>query len=160
MGHAREEGLLSERDYNSYVDPCVLWMGFSGEKLVFVQLRGAYSVKSCVNPNVQLLPFSEIEKIFTEQAPVHCFIGSPGQTSEACSSHIYVTDVWFNMMRVRKKDADGECYLLPVWDFSFYEVDDRYETKEEVEKGGFYRRKTMLTINAIDGSIIDRENGY
>ena len=160
VGHAREEGLLPERDYNSYVEPCELWVGFSGEKLAFVQLRGAYSVKSCLNPDVELLPFSKIEKIFTEQAPTHCFIGSPGQTSEENSSHIYVTDVWLNMMRVRKKDAEGEYYLLPVWDFSFYEVDDRYQTKEEVEKGGYSRRLTMLTINAIDGTIIDREVGY
>lgn len=160
VGHAREEGLLPERDYNSYVEPCELWIGFSGEQLAFVQLRGAYSVKSCENPNVQLLPFSEIEKIFMQQAPVHFFIGSPGQTSEECSSHVYVTDVWLNMMRVRKRAADGEYYLLPVWDFSFYEVDERYETKEEVEKRGFYTRMTMLTINAIDGTVIDRENGY
>ena len=58
--------------------------------------------------------------------------------------------VTFGMMRVQNPDDESEYTLIPVWDvFPTDEINP-----EEVST------RSLLTINAMDGSIISRENGY
>lgn len=57
-----------------------------------------------------------------------------------------------------KKDSQDEYKMVPVWDFFGYKVNKLADSdKEQVIEGPAY---TQLTINAIDGSIIDRGLGY
>ena len=62
-------------------------------------------------------------------------------------------------MRIRSKENIEEGLLVPVWDFwgtEHYEYDgwDNYGfTGDNVER-------IVLTINAVDGRVIDRELGY
>jgi hypothetical protein len=60
-------------------------------------------------------------------------------------------------MCVREQNCDTGL-LIPVWDFRGYEyVSGDIEGSYLVESNGY---KSFLTINAIDGSIIDRSSGY
>ena len=56
-----------------------------------------------------------------------------------------------------------ERYLLPVWDFSFYRESKWTYYPDEATRErlrDFSRSYSTLTINAVDGSIIDRNVGY
>lgn len=48
--------------------------------------------------------------------------------------------------------------MVPVWDFigGFDAITDDYNVKNN----GEYSNQSFMTINAIDGTIIDRELGY
>jgi hypothetical protein len=63
-------------------------------------------------------------------------------------------------MRVKVQNSD-EYYLLPVWDFLGYvEYDWDMTPGDRAVSQNFYRNMSILTINAIDGSILDRNLGY
>ena len=113
---------------------------------------------------MQLLPFSEIARIFREQIVYHYFVGSDNAKDESdWNEQLYVTDAYLSMMRVRKKDSADEFYLLPVWDFSFYRESKWTYYPDEATRErlrDFSRSYSTLTINAVDGSIIDRNVGY
>ncbi len=66
------------------------------------------------------------------------------------------------MMRVRKKDSPEEFYLLPVWDFSGYFEHALWPiAPEDLEREKQWAASlSYLTINAVDGTIIDRNKGY
>lgn len=61
-------------------------------------------------------------------------------------------------MRVKEQNAEGSGLIIPVWDFfgSYYRSDDPEGTTPQGSDG----YESLLTINAIDGSIIDRSSGY
>ena len=54
----------------------------------------------------------------------------------------------FGMMRVQNPDSEEEYTLIPVWDVFAYNPDDTLGTR------------SLMTINAMDGSIISRNTGY
>ena len=101
-----------------------------------------------------LLPFSEIQNIFEQmiiKKEKDRFI------EEGSSLEINIDRVCLSYMRVREKNAT-EGTLIPVWDF--------FGTETYRGSGGedFYIRKgeyeSILTINAMDGTVIDRMYGY
>ena len=60
-----------------------------------------------------------------------------------CGKSTYtVNQIKLGYMRVRSKNAPDTYELVPVWDF----FTDDFES--------------LLTVNAIDGTIIDRNYGY
>ena len=58
-------------------------------------------------------------------------------------------NITLGMMRVAKKDSSNEYYYLPVWDFIGHYGESNGGTE-----------MSFLTINAIDGSLVDRGLGY
>lgn len=58
------------------------------------------------------------------------------------SVHYAVSKITLGYMRVRSMNAPDTYELIPVWDFFEGEFD------------------SLLTVNAIDGTIIDRDYGY
>ena len=71
-----------------------------------------------------------------------------------------VTKVQFSYMRVQVRDK-SDYYLLPVWDFTGYMVYDWQMSPGDMAVArGFFHSMSILTINAVDGSILDRFLGY
>jgi hypothetical protein len=70
-------------------------------------------------------------------------------------------------MRIISRDKKNEYLYVPVWSF-FGDVTSRYafgkgDVNQLNDKGEFTDRQLfqcVLTINAIDGSIINRAQGY
>lgn len=162
---AAAAGYFEAKDYSVYMpEQVTATVGVRDGKVASFCLQGLHQETGCVNDNVQLLPFSEIARIFKEQIAYHYAVGSDDASDDGkWNEQLYVTDAYLSMMRVRKKDSQNEFYLLPVWDFRFYHenifTNHRSEADAERDKL-FSGNYSALTINAVDGSIIDRDLGY
>jgi hypothetical protein len=152
-----------DANYNGYLpEQTVASFGIRDGKLAYLEISGLQTIQFCVNENAQLLPFSEIERIFCQQIGYRYYTGDDENPNSGNGETIHITDAYLSMMRVRKKDTPDEFYLLPVWDFVGYtEYDASPFSDEELEQQKIdYQSMTFLTVNAIDGTIIDRNLGY
>ena len=102
------------------------------------------------NANVSLLSFDEIMKIFQKQIFMNVYL------DKGFPETMHITDIRFSYLRMKKLNSE-EFYLLPVWDFLGYCTD---EEADDPLSRSWYDNQSFLTINAIDGSIIDRNVGY
>ena len=102
----------------------------------------ALEIVSTDSEDVTLLPFSQVMDIFRAQIFRSIYLGTSDEDPElwknepAHSEELTIHTVRFSYMRVKKPDS-SEFWLMPVWDF---------------EDG--------MTVNAVDGSIINRSAGY
>ena len=91
--------------------------------------------------HVTLKEYNEIEEIFKN----HVLIRYAGREEEEdFPSVINVSEIRFGYMRVKNKDKQDEFTLVPVWDF----ISD------------LYGKTSLITVNAMDGSVLDRRYGY
>ena len=115
-----------------------------------------------------LLPFDEIASIANTMLPV--VIVGPKSHSLVDLDHINgfdtkmdveITKVSLTLMRIRDKGS-LQGTIVPVWDF--WGTWDWYDAEPNAygynEKGMNYTTEPMLTLNAIDGSVVSRELGY
>jgi len=102
---------------------------------------------------VSLLPFEKIRGIFESMIVVKNKQVEDGTLLR--DKNITVTAVRLGLMRIIEKDNNDTAYLVPVWDF-FGTYDSDGGTLVIGEDG----YESLLTINAVDGSVIDRTLGY
>ena len=102
---------------------------------------------------VSLLPFEKIRGIFESMIMVKNKQVEDGTLLR--DKNITVTAVRLGLMRIIEKDNNDTAYLVPVWDF-FGTYDSDGGTLVIGEDG----YESLLTINAVDGSVIDRTLGY
>lgn len=116
-----------------------------------------------VSEDSPLLDFDTIRQIFER----HCaqeFRWTPGYEDESIPPDIGVTfnvkRIEMNLMDIPEKDNPGIYITIPVWDFI---ADESYDEGFLNVEGYIYEGQkgvSIVTINAIDGSIINREQGY
>lgn len=125
--------------------------------VVSLQWNFPFRVTDTENENIALLPFDEIMNTFRRQVFMNQYLDN------GCDETIHITDIRFSYMRVKIRDS-AEYYLLPVWDFLGYEVDSEWDQRAsagELELArSWWNDQSLLTINAIDGSVINRNAGY
>ena len=109
-----------------------------------------------LNENVALMPYIEIKKIAKNQLQ-RTQTADEFELNSNGGKVVEINRIVFNMMRVAQKESSDSYYYLPVWDFLGKTVDNNMETQEDDVP---VSEKSFLTINAIDGSIIDRGLGY
>lgn len=115
-----------------------------------------------------LLPFEEIASIANTMLPV--VIVGPKSHSLVDLDHINgfdtkmdveITKVSLTLMRIRDKGS-LQGTIVPVWDF--WGTWDWYDAEPNAygynEKGMNYTTGPLLTLNAIDGTVVSRELGY
>lgn len=112
--------------------------------------------------DVFLLPFSEISQIFEsmvlDQFSEYSDWGSQQNT-------VNVEEVRLGYMRVRRKGDDMKGKLIPVWDF-YGNITTEFAT--EIADGDTFHwiqnmdspYESLMTINAMDGTVINRGYGY
>ncbi len=111
---------------------------------------GAGDTGQVLNENVEMLGFDSIKELFRKQIFYQRTWSGPTYTD----SKITVRKVKLGFMRIELKE--NEYVYVPVWDF----IGDWTYTDTIVnEPGGIYN-VSFLTINAIDGSTINRNQGY
>ena len=99
-----------------------------------------------------LLPFSEIQAIFKKMIVI---VDNEYDTSEeGVTCEYYIDHITLGLMRLTEKDVGSQGLLIPVWDFFGHSIDSYGLTR------GASGYISLLTINAIDGSIIDRWAGF
>ena len=135
-------------------------------------LRFAWTAPS-TQPVVQqaqsaLLPFEEIASIANTMLPE--VIVGPKETPLTqldqyngfdTRMDVDITKVSLSLMRIRDKGS-LQGTIVPVWDF--WGTSDWYDAEPNAygyqEKGMNYEYQPMLTLNAVDGTVVDRQLGY
>ena len=103
-------------------------------------------------PAATLLPFSAIQAIFEKMIVI---VDNEYDTSdEGVTCEYYIDHIVLGLMRLTEKDVGSQGLLIPVWDFFGHSVDSYGITR------GTSGYISLLTVNAIDGIIIDRWAGY
>lgn len=115
-----------------------------------------------------LMSFDEIASIANTMLPV--VVVGPKETSlvdldringDETHMDVEITKVSLTLMRIRDKGS-LQGTIVPVWDFwgtwDWYEP--REDATESMRKGANYTTQPMLTLNAIDGSVVSRQLGY
>ena len=120
-------------------------------KVTAIQWYNAFAVAETENENVALLPLEDILDVFKQQIFRSIYLDPAEKGKTETHEYMTITRIVLSYMMVKKKDASNERYLLPVWDFMGYTSGPSKE---------WFSGQSLLTINAIDGSIIDRNAGY
>ncbi len=148
-GTAIEDGVVTSWPYET------LDLIYDEEGLAKFKWSNPYEVEKLSEETLFLLPFSEIQTIFEEmflKKYEDLFIKTDAQVS------FEIHEVRLGYMRVMEKGNFMEGTMVPVWDFFGSETLHYDEAGEEYTYGGPF--SSWLTINALDGTIINRDFGY
>jgi hypothetical protein len=139
------------------------------EKLnVFVNDRGVtelfyetpYSVDETLVENCKLLPFDRIQEIAQKMILIAAQpYSGPGAAIRSQSTEIHVKEVRFGYARITETNADHSGLLVPAWTFMGDETDQCVYI-DDTQGTNVRNHKTLLTVNTIDGTIIDLGVGY
>ena len=116
-----------------------------------------YTIGETKTENLNLLPFSEIMKTYEKMMVV-----TNADNMEYEKSRVYDVDrIVLGYARIYESSTDPHTGLLvPVWDFfGSRKVEGDYDGNSYSDITD-YPSWSFLTINAVDGSIIDRDLGY
>jgi hypothetical protein len=118
------------------------------------QWQAPYAMQDTVVDSAAMLPFSDIAAIFKDKiVTINAWMDVKGLD-------MTVTEVRLGLMRVIEQNSTKHGLLIPVWDFfgstTQYTVQDGKEYVDTYESA----TRSLLTINAIDGAVIDRQKGY
>lgn len=150
------EELVPETVYWPYEEMTFIYTNGGLQKFEWIN---PYIIENLSDEYVFLLPFSEISNIF-EDLIIKKYADS--FNNEGDTVDIQVDKVVLSYMRVREKDS-LEGTLIPVWDFFGTKI---YKNAEgEVDNVvdrvyGGVTPESMMTINAMDGTIVSRGLGY
>ena len=117
-----------------------------------------------INNNTQIKTFDEILDIFEKQILIQ---GAYSNDTSIIQIKIDINKIVLGGTKIIDKDHQGQYLFVPTWDF-FGSVTCKYkpgtgdqgqldENNEFIYGDYGY---SIMTINAIDGSIIDRSQGY
>ena len=127
------------------------------EGVFYVQYNSPCEIVGTVMERTELLPFDQIRAIFEKMVPIVDNIVDTGVWGEDAKMDYVITTVRLGLVSVREQNKDTGL-LVPAWDFLGYDRTKAYsEDWVESETNGL---RSYLTVNAIDGSIIDRNPGY
>lgn len=121
--------------------------------------RSPYVMAETVTESSNLIPFDEVTNVFeTMSMAVHAWDGYAQGSPNLKAVDITVNHIKFGLTRITEENKRDSGLLVPAWDFfgtstQIIEVDG--QTKEYSD-GPI----PILTINAIDGSVINRSLGY
>jgi hypothetical protein len=124
---------------------------------VYFSWENPYEATENISENVELIEFDEIKKIFRDQMKMdgigrNEWYGMNGIVNDC----INVERIELGMMVTIEKDNPDEYLCIPVWDF-FASTEQTYSDRKET---GNELNYSILTVNAINGSIINRNLGY
>ena len=105
--------------------------------------------------DTQLMSFDDIASVFERMIMVkYSYIQTINDNGGNSHPHIHISNVRLSLMRIKAKNSKDAGLLVPVWDFYGTEIYQRDGIDVPLEE------TIVLTINAIDGSLISRELGY
>lgn len=124
--------------------------------LQYAQILNLYQIGEKKVENVDIKSFPEIAGIFEQMLQIK---NSNMEYEDKSAYHI--KDVTLGYMRVYDPGADSASgILVPVWDFfGARDVETAYEGETYNYTNG-ERYNSFLTVNAADGTIINRDLGY
>ena len=113
-----------------------------------------HTLTSVIEEDCQLLSFNQVMDVARSILPL---TANTADSREGTHAQINIDEIRLGCMRIVQNDQPENMILVPVWDF--------YGTIE-VHMDDFLAWRTntamdsLLTINAIDGTVIDRKYGF
>lgn len=127
----------------------------SGRTHVYVDAEGIFrlvydypaEIKAPLAQDVGLLPFEQIMSVFERIVPLSIASAERGE-----NNMLSIDRITLGYMGTPMKDEPSRYQLIPVWDF--------FGTRSV--SGEVYSQylEPLITINAMDGTVIDRKYGY
>lgn len=113
-----------------------------------------YKLAETVTNNTAILPFSQIREVFEKMIVIDNAYYRENRAD------MNITEVRLGLMRIIEQNNQARGLLVPVWDFlgtrtAYFEDDGQLKSYTHKDAA-----QSWLTINAIDGSVIDRSSGY
>lgn len=120
-----------------------------------VEIFNPYQVEGTQAEQVKLMDFDSIVKIYEQMMEV-----SNADIPELEKQRTYhIKKIKLGYSRIYDPNVDNHAgVLVPVWDF-FGGFDSEMEGQRE-KNTGEHSKQSFMTINAIDGTVIDRDLGY
>lgn len=121
--------------------------------------RSPYTVADMVTQNSNLISFDDVTDTFeTMSLVVNAWDGLAAYNPDLVAVEITVDHIRFGLTRVTEQNKRDSGLLVPVWDFfgTITQVHNKDGQEKRYDDGPI----PILTINAIDGSIINRSLGY
>ncbi len=123
------------------------------DRIVSAIWHNPWEIGDVLQRDVDLLPFSKIMDVFGAIGPLTIqSMENEDKVMGGEKNRWEIKEIRLGYMPVLRKDGSGEWELRPVWDF----IGIRIFAREYYDFPG----NTALTIDAIDGTVIDRAYGY
>lgn len=142
----RDEGYDHQRDYER------LLVTVDKDGVAGVRYDAPCAVKDTLAEKTNLMPFSKIEEIFDKMILVYDNLLNDGTRDKSYWTY-HIQTVRLGLVNIPEKNSENGL-LVPAWTLLGY---IHYESPYEDDYVGTNGLKPFLTINAVDGSIIDRE---
>jgi hypothetical protein len=124
----------------------------NGDGLYSLQWFAPLEIAETILEDSQLKQFSEIQEIFEKMM----FIKYEAQADIAHVRYEFEIDrVTLSLQRVVEQNSISNGLLIPVWNFYGKVIETIDDTHSNIKNG-----ESVMSINAIDGSIIDINLGY
>lgn len=124
--------------------------------IVDFQYLSPLSINKTVVEKSKIKSFSEIKDTFEKMVVIEN-ANDVSEGEERMAVSIKVTDVSLVYTRISEKDSFDTGLVVPVWNFEGTIVDEALSGKYG---DGYEKKGNILSINAIDGSVINQELGY
>lgn len=135
---------------------CLLLYGDKG--VVHFEWEAPMEICEILTSRAQLLPFADILDVFTHMAPI-VMEDYTGFRDGIERYEIEVDRIQFGLHRIAEAADMEEGMLVPVW--SFYGSQTIYGSNGSVGAANAYMMpEIILSINAINGNIIQSDKGY
>ena len=134
-------------------------VAIGGGTVTQMEFRAPFAIRSVENENVQLLPFAKILEAFTAQIFRSIYLDAARDGEPERTYLLHITGVELCYTVARKPDSDA-FYLMPVWNFYGSVFNAKSPDLESDPQDAHYRWWPVLTINAIDGSVLHLHSGY
>ena len=124
-----------------------------GENGIFqIQLQHPLQIGDVMG-EAALLPFDQIMEVFGRIAPLSIAANElNSKFGKKYVNNLYIKEIRLGYMCTMDRDRPERHLLIPVWDFY----------GEQEFRDGYYTfdNQSLFTINAMDGTVIDRDYGY
>ena len=143
-------------DQENYIAPFTyeqLVVEVTDSKISKFEWEYPFEINEIIKDNIELLPFDEImSRAETQLAVKYAYL--EGREDE--SQNLYVDEIILTYAVAPIQDKRYQYMLVPVW--AFYGGVDYCDKTEvypgEFREGRYPRHSSLLTINAVDGSVI------
>lgn len=134
---------------------CEMIVGDDG--IQYVSIYNPYEIGEVQTEHVKLLDFDSVMRIYEQMME----ISNADITKYEASRKYHIRRIAFGYARIYDPTKSNDTGLLvPAWDFFGGFDGEGMDGTPMAEDTGENSTRSYLTINAVDGTVIDREIGY